>query len=181
MRPKTSAELQEAIVLRHAGHTLSSIAEKTSISPSTLYRAFKTHSVKRGGISQEAIDQAKEQLLNDAGFLDSIKHQVASQIADDLALSRQIREQTLLALEQLQDEPIPSTKARSLAALATTCKITSDIQRRALRLDAGALNEVQELPQLVVECMTPEEVAAIQRRFDGQEKEVSDDLPLMED
>lgn len=186
MRPKTLGELKRAITLRAAGWTLSAIAVDTGLSASTLYRHFKAHSIGRGTLSTEAVEAAKQQLLNDAGFVENLKHTIASAIVDDLAMVKQIREASMLALEELAtDTTAPAMiKSRSLAALATTTKITSDVLRRALRMDDGALNEVEELPTLLVARMDEDEIQAIKSRFnddeDGEES-VSGDLALISD
>jgi AraC-like DNA-binding protein len=191
MRPKTSDELKRAITLRAAGWSLSAIVAKTGISASTLQRHFKIHGVERGTISSEAVEQAKQQLLSDAGFIDDLKQQIASSIVDDLSLVRQLRETLALSLEELTADPTtPATlKARSLAALSTSLKITQDVSRRALRIDnSDSLNGVEELPQLIISKMTDEEIRAAQDRFkddnDGNDDEpesVTDDLVSIED
>jgi AraC-like DNA-binding protein len=189
MRPKTSDELKRAFTLRAAGWTLSAIVSDTGISASTLQRHFKTHGVGRGTLSTEAIDQAKQQLLRDAGFIDDLKHQIASSIVDDLSLVRQLRETLALSIGELSgDTTTPLTlKARSLAALSTSLKITQDVSRRALRIDnSDSLNGVEELPQLIITRMTDEEIRAAQDRFkdydnDDEPESVTDDLLSIED
>lgn len=183
MRPKSAPELKQAVILRAAGYTISAIVEKTGISASTLCRHFKSHNVGRGGLASEAISEARQELLSDAGFVSELKHQIAASILDDLALSRQIRETALLALEDLaSDAGAPAMiKSRALAALATATKITSDVMRRALKMDDGALHQAEELPVLTVRRMTDEEFEAIKNRYKGDEESVSDDLALIDD
>ncbi|WP_031431687.1 helix-turn-helix domain-containing protein [Methylomicrobium agile] len=189
MRPKTSDELKRAITLRAAGWTLSAIVTETGISASTLQRYFRTHGIERGTISTEAVEQAKQRLLSDAGFIDDLKHQIAASIIDDLSLVRQLRETLALSLEELAADPTtPATlKARSLAALSTSLKITQDVSRRALRIDNNdSLNGIQEPTRLIIEKMTDEEMQAAQDRFkedeDVDETELlNDDLVSMED
>jgi hypothetical protein len=172
MRPKTSDELKRAVILRAAGWTLSAIVAETNISASTLQRHFKAHSVGRGTLSTEAVDEARQKLLDDAGFIDNLKHQIAASIVDDLALARQIRESLALSLEELADDPTtsPTMKARALAAIGTTAKITQDIQRKALRMnDSSTLNQVEELPELTIHKMGEAEIEAIRNRFDDDD------------
>jgi AcrR family transcriptional regulator len=121
MPPKTKEAIQHAITLREAGLTLSVIADKTGISASTLFRAFKKHGIGRGELTNELIEEARQQLLNDAGFIDQLKHTIASSIVDDLSLVRKIREMLTLALEEIgSDSSTPAIlKARSLAAFST--------------------------------------------------------------
>lgn len=167
MRPKTSDELKRAVTLRAAGWTLTAIVTETGISASTLQRHFKAHGIGRGTLSAEAVEEARQQLLDDAGFVDNLKHQIAAAILDDLSLARQLRESALLALEELATDTTTPLVARSRAivALATATKITSDILRRALRLDNGALNQVEEVPVLTVLKMTDEDIEQVQREL----------------
>jgi AraC-like DNA-binding protein len=186
MRPKTTEELQRAIVLREAGYTLAAITERTGISASTLQRAFRKHAVGRGALSTVAVEQARQQLLNDADFVGGLKHSVASAVTDDLAIVRQIRETLVLSLEALaSDDVTPAPiKARALAAIATAAKLSQDIQRRSLRMDYPESRQADELTTLVVYKMTDEEVREAQNRlrddYDEQES-VNDDLLLIED
>ena len=94
----TKKALEQAIILREAGYSLASIANKTGVSSATLFRQFKKHGIKKGSISDSAIVDAKKQLLNDAGFIDSLKHQIAASITDDLAHVKQLREASTLLL-----------------------------------------------------------------------------------
>lgn len=182
MRPKSAPELKQAVILRAAGYTISAIVEKTGISASTLHRHFKSHNVGRGGLTSEAISEARQELLNDAGFLSDLKHQIAAAVLDDLVITKQIREAALLALEELATDSTapPMIKSRALAALATATKITSDVMRRALKMDDGALNQVEELPVLTIRKMTDAEFESIKNRHKGAEESVSDDLSTAE-
>lgn len=103
-RPILPKQIQKAIVLRDAGHSLSSITDKLGISASTLYRAFKKHSVERGSLTSLTIEEARNQLLNDAGFIGDLKATIASSICEDISLARQIREAISLSLEELIDD-----------------------------------------------------------------------------
>jgi len=184
-RPYSSAELKEAVVLRQAGCSLSAITEKTGLSGSTLYRHFRTHSVNKGSITAEAIEEARQQLITDADFIGSLKSHIASSIIDDLQMSKRIKEQCLLTMEALEDDSIPPMlRSRSLASLATATKVASDIQRRCLRLDDPAtLLQTEDLPQLTITRMSDEEIERAQHRFGAFEvdEEVTTDLVLEED
>jgi len=162
--PKTVKEIKRAITLREGGYSIAAIAQKTGISPSTLTRHFDKHGVGRGALTTKAINCAKEELLNDAGFMSDLKQQIASSIVDDLAQSQSIRSAISLSLEQLvsdAEEPA-SVKARSLSALATATKITQEIQRKALNVESyNQENELLTLPTLSITKMTDEEVEEV--------------------
>lgn len=174
MRPKLPADIKRAIALREAGYSLATITEKTGLSASTLYRHFKKHSIERGALMTDSIEEARQQLLNDAGFLNDLKQQIAASIVDDLALVKQIRESLALSLEELtEDATTPaSLKARSLAALSTTLKLTQDINRKALNMDTTDQQQFEELPTLAITKMTDEEIKAAQDRFKNEDEEL---------
>lgn len=157
--------LKKAVALRSAGFTLAAITEKTGISASTLYRHFKALDLKRGALSSLTIDQAKEQLLADGGLVGEIKHLIAAQINEDIALARSIRDGLTLAIEDLINDPSTpaSLKSRAYAALATSLKVTSDVARRALQIDDMAFTS-QELPTLTICKMTEEDIEEIKAR-----------------
>lgn len=176
MRPKLPAEIERAIVLREAGWTLSGIVEQTSISASTLQRAFKRHSVERGGLTSNAVERAREQLLQDAGFLGEIKHTIASIILDDISLARRIRESLLITLEEIDgDKLTPAVvKARSLAALSTALSITQAVSRKALNAD-DSKQTLDELPVLEVRRMTDDDIREVQESLrEGNEDDIDD-------
>ena len=155
----TKKALEQAIILREAGYSLASIANKTGISSATLFRQFKKHGIKKGSISDSAIVDAKKQLLNDAGFIDSLKHQIASSITDDLAHVKLLREASALLLEEIMSDKSlpPHYKARGVTALVTGVRLTQDISRRALRADQVDL-EIQDLPELTIRELTNDDI-----------------------
>lgn len=165
--------IKRAVTLRAAGYTLSAIVEETGISTSTLYRYFKELDIERGKWNAESINDAQERLLNDSTFIDSIKLMIASAIEDDLAFARQIREAMALTLEEIiHDRKVSSpVKARSLAALSTSLKLTQDVQRKALNIDnTNQSLQLEELPTLTIVKMTDAEEQAIRGR--KKEKEL---------
>ena len=168
---RTKNDLTQAIILRESGYTLAAICEKTGLSPSTCYRAFKKLDVTRGALSKDTLKSAKQKLLEDAGLVGDLKNAIASQISDDLALARSIREGLTLAMESLiNDAATPATlKARSYAALATSLKSTSDLMRRALQIDDGTVT-TQEVPQLTITKMTEAEIKAVQSLNNGDDE-----------
>lgn len=161
---KTTKEIKRAIALREGGFSVAAIAQKTNISPSTLTRHFKNLGASKGGLTAKAIDSAKDQLFNDAGFIGDLKQQIAGSIVDDLAQSKSIREAIALSLEQLvgDGEELASVKARALSALATATKITQEVQRKALDVDGyNNSRDMDELPELVITGMDSARVAEI--------------------
>ncbi|MDD5462594.1 MAG: hypothetical protein PHG00_13330 [Methylococcales bacterium] len=167
------AALKKAITLRLAGYSLASIAFKTGLSASTLYRQFSKLKVKSGSISAAALDEARNELLNDAGFVNDLKHTIAASIVDDIMVAKRTREAIVLTLDELIDEQSAikasladlSLRARALAALATSLSVTQVVQRKALNVDAESYQQVQELPTLTIRKMSDDDVAEIQDRL----------------
>lgn len=159
--------LKRALLLREAGHSLAAISDKTGLSPSTLYRHLKRLQITRGELTSESVEQAKQNLLQDAGFIDELKHTIAASIIDDLSIVRMIRESLILSLEDLTaDTTTPaSMKARSLAALSTSLSITQTVQRKALNIDAETQKQFEELPVLTIRKMDDTEIAAVRNRL----------------
>lgn len=120
----------QAVILREAGYTLSAIAERLGISLSTVQRLLKKHKAVAGAATHALIEKAREEMLASAFSLESVQQTAAALVLDDLALSQQIRQKLFSALDLLEpDSPIVF---RSLAASATTLKLTQDVGRRAL-------------------------------------------------
>ena len=172
---RLKSDLQQAIVLREAGLTLSAIVDKTGLSASTLYRVFKKHDIGRGDLTNESIEEARNQMLNDAGFIDQLKYTIASSIVDDLSLVKRIRESLILALEEINKDTATSgtLKARSLAAFSTSLKITQEVQRKALNIDSFHDNQANEkLPILTICKMTTEDVQQVQDRLSDDDDSI---------
>lgn len=157
--PKTADQIKQAIVLRDAGYSLAAIAERTGVSASTLSRAFKRHGITKGGLSNEAVDLARQQLLADGGLLDQLKHEIAAAIVDDISHVKQLRTAAALLLEELMvDTSLPAHyKTRGLAALSTSLRLTQETARKALRVDEMQ-PEASELPELVITELSNEEI-----------------------
>ena len=166
--PTLPEDVRHVLELRAAGHSVASIVERTGISSATIFRHCRKHAVHRGSLSESAVEKARQQLLDDADFVGSLRHHIASSILDDLQMSQRLKASALLALEQIEeDDTIPAMiKARSLASIATAVKVSSDIQRRCLRLDdPTSLLQSDDLPQLTISLMTQEEIERAQNRF----------------
>lgn len=159
---KTASEIEEAIAYRTAGWSISAISERTGISHSTLDRHFKTHGVAKGSVSTEAVDKAAAELQTIMS--DTLRREIAAAIIDDVSTFKAIRGALMINLEQLMaDHTLPSHyRARGLAAIATSLKLTSDTISKTLQIHNQEI-EQSELPELVVRELTAEEVEEIRR------------------
>jgi transposase-like protein len=176
--PKTSDELKAAIALRDAGYSIASISEKTGISSATLSRHFAKHKVGKGSLTDEAVTLARSKLLQDGTFIDSLKHEIASTVLDDVAQFRQLRHAMTVTLDDLlNDATLPSHyKMRGLAAYATTLKLSQETIRRALQID-NQEPEPESLPTLTIYELTPEEITQMRQE---QTKDAIYDEPDIE-
>ncbi|MCF8977809.1 hypothetical protein GIW46_06290 [Pseudomonas syringae] len=182
---KTPDQASQAVILREAGWTISAIAERLSISISTTQRILKKHGVVAGAGVEALIAKAREELLATAFSLDTVQQTAASLVADELALSQQIRIKLANAIEAL--DPTDPIVFRGLAAASTTLKLTQDVTRRALPLEK--LNQalgIEELPELKIHIMTEVDVAEMraQQRLEEAERDgnlegVKDELETM--
>ena len=168
------AKLRQAITLRSGGYSLSAIAEKTNISPATLYRHFKTSGITKCSLKVLTINQASKQLLQDAGFITELKETIASSIVDELTINRRIREAITLSVEELltETEASASVKLRSLASAATALSVSQTIARKAYRLETiDPFSNPDQLPVLKIWRMTDSQVRAMRSASDTQEDE----------
>ncbi|WP_305909594.1 hypothetical protein Q9L42_004635 [Methylomarinum sp. Ch1-1] len=165
--------------MRDAGYSLASIADKTGISIATLARHFKRHGVSKGSLTDESVELARQQLLSDAGFIDSLKAQIAASIVDDLAHVRQLRTASAILLEEmLNDKNLPPHyKTRGVAALSTSLRLTQEAARKALRVDELE-PEPSELPELIVSELTAAEIEEMRKE---QQSDSVYDLPAPEE
>ncbi|MCL7421614.1 MAG: hypothetical protein M8364_11995 [Methylobacter sp.] len=162
--PKTTEEIKQAIVLRESGYSLAAISQRTGISPATLARHFKKHGVIKGGLSDSAVDEARQQLMKDAGFVNDLKDQIAAAIVDDLSHVQQLREASTLLLEELMTNKAlpPHYKTRAIAALATSLRLTQEAWRKSLKVDE-LQPEPESLPALTIYELTPEEITQMRQ------------------
>lgn len=161
-RVKTPSQIEQAVTLRLAGYSVASIAEITGISPATLNRHFIKLGASKGGVSSEAVELARQQLLSDGTFINDLKHQVAAVLLDDLAqFTQQRRALSLFVDDLINDSSLPAHyKLRGAAAAATSLRLTSETIRKTLGVDSMPVEE-SELPTLTIEELTAPEIQAI--------------------
>lgn len=162
---KTNAELKQALILRNGGYSVAAIATRTGISTSTLSRHFKKLGTARGSLTDDAVMEARQQLLNDAGFMSELKQQIAAVIVDDLAHVIQLREAMALTLEAMMtDASLPAhSKTRGIAALATSLRLTQEAARKALSIDDQQI-EQEAMPQLLISELTTADIDELRRQ-----------------
>ena len=158
----TPPQKRQALTLRAAGYTITTISDKTNVSVSTLKRLFTEHKVKKGELKQSVINKATDELLHDASTVEEIKREIASLIHDDLAQVKRLRLAMAEAVEVL--EAADTTEAlqvmRAVSAGAVALKSTSETLRKSLGMDRD--DDVSgDLPELVISVLTEVEMSDI--------------------
>ena len=104
-------------------------------------------------------------------------------MADDIALSNRLRDRVAAVLEQMETMPASSPQevvqlTRSLAAISTTLKLSSDTLRQTLGVNQRQLHQsnTQDLPELPIVNLTEEEVEEIRNHAETLSTGISDGL-----
>lgn len=153
-------EISQALAMREAGYTALSISQRLGISIRSLQRHFAGHGTKKGAIKQELLTAAREEILKRVISDDTIKEEAARLINDDLAHVRHLRSIMVAASEQLHACSLKEAiqVMRAAAAYSTAIKNTSDMIRHTLRLDDTIESADENLPELVINEMTQEQI-----------------------
>ena len=179
-KQKTPDQAVQAVILCEAGWTVSAIADRLSISVSTVQRLLKKNNAVAGAGTQALIERAREELLTSAFSLEAVQQTVAALVTDELALSQQIRTKLANALEAL--DPTDPVTFRGLAAASTTLKLTQDVTRRSLPIEKlNQASEFEELPVLQIHIMTEQDVAEMRAKQRLEEAEISGDTQGTQD
>lgn len=163
----------QVVALREAGYTLTSIASRLDIGISSVQRIIKKHGAVAGAATAEVIARARDEMIAAAYSLESVRQIAASLVHDDLDLAQRTRQKAAEVLEAIAvtaDSAMQS--ARAIVAVATTLKLTQDVQHRALPLDKlERADSVEELPEIHIKIMGPDDVKAIREQ---QRKEAAE-------
>jgi AraC-like DNA-binding protein len=168
----TLSQCRRAIVMRHAGHSVASIAAAVGCSARTVSRLCSRFGVRRADFRKEAIERARADLLNDSTFTDALKSDLRALALDTAAQARALRDKISVTLEHIQPSDLESAAvaSRALAALATSLKVTAD----TLKSLEVATVSAEELPELTVAVMDQAEIDEVKREnmgddYDGEE------------
>ena len=167
----TPKEITEMLALREAGYTALAISQMTGLSVRTVYRHLATHGIKKGSLKKEVIENARAELLNLVTSSTTIREQAAKIISDDLAHTTHIRNIVIEASEHLKaTNPQEAVLVmRAAAAYSTVIKNTSDTIRHSLGLDK-LVDDVGDLPELVIEEITNEQALAMHAKLVNEEE-----------
>jgi hypothetical protein len=115
-------------------------------------------------LSSKAVNDARQELLNDGGFISDLKLHIAAALIDDLQQAKDIRASVSVILSELmQDELTPVTyKARAVAALATTLTLSQKMMRITLAMDDQPI-EQESLPNLLISELTQADIDEMRR------------------
>jgi predicted transcriptional regulator len=167
----TPKQKAHALALREAGYTALAVAQKVGVCRRTVNKWFHEHGTKKGSLRVEVVEAARAELVNSIANDDSIRKEIASLIADDMAHATVLKEKMLDALELLQPTNIgeAALTLRASASYATSLKALSDTVRASLKLEHSIPSAMlDELPELIVSELNADEIAGIQQ---GQTEE----------
>ena len=155
----TPTEVTEILALREAGYTVLAISQKLNISVRTTHRHLATHGAKKGSLTQEVIECARNELFKLITSNTSIREEAAKQITDDIAHSNHLRAILIEASEHLKATTLQEAVLvmRGAAAYSTAFKNTSDTIRHSLGTDK-LTDEENELPELFIMELTDEQI-----------------------
>ncbi len=165
----------QVIAYLEAGFSKAATSRQAGVSLSTVKRIADDPSVKPGKHHAELVTAASES-LHSALSSDFAKKQLASLVVDDLAIAASLREEIATLLEQAKSMTPTNlkesgAKARVLSSAATAHKLSTDNLRAILSIAAPSV-EVEELPELVVTEMLPDQIAEIRTQQDEEAKEM---------
>jgi transposase-like protein len=175
----TLSQCRRVIVMRHAGHSVASIAAAVGCSARTVSRLCSRYGVVRADFRRAAIEKAKAELLDDGKFTEALKADLRALALDTAAQARALRGKISVTLEHIEpcDLETAAVASRALAALSTSLKVTADTLR-GLEL---AATESEELPTLSVAVMDQAEIDEVKREnMEGNEGEEMDGDALAE-
>lgn len=158
--------LAEALTLREAGYTTTSIAQRTGISLRTLARLFERHHARKGSVKAELVDEARKQLVEAITSGERVREQAAQLVADDLAHTLLLRQRMAEAADHLRADNLPEAALlmRACAAWAVALKSSSDVMRHSLRVErALEAGDAQDVPELVVREVTVAEALQLRK------------------
>lgn len=178
----TPAEVVNAIALREAGYSHLAISQKLNLSLRTVQRHLSSHGVVKGSLKAEVIDKAKAEMINLVSSSPVIREEAAKLVLDDIAHSNHLRSIMLEAAEHLKATDVKEAALvmRAAAAYSTALKNTSDTIRHSLGTDK-AIDEVQELPELIVRELTAAEAMAMGASNLVKDDAFGDHINLMAD
>lgn len=165
----TPSQRNEIIIMREAGHSIASIADKTGVGSTAIKSVFREHKISKGAATAALIDESRKRLVSDHNFSETLKATIAGLVSDDLAIIRRLRENILSTLELIEsdDSLSPVMRGRSLAALSTSLSLTQQTYRKSLQLSKheGTINS-DELPILTMHHLTASQEESIRKVAD---------------
>lgn len=170
-------KLAEAAAMREAGFSLATISSRCGASIRTLQREFHAYKVIPGAAKAALVEKAREELVGTVLGHEKLTIYVARLIHDDVANVMRIRDRVAEGIEALEfgTHQQALEASRALAALSTSLRVTHEVLRGSLRMDAIQSDlDVADLPMLTIRGMTPNEFDAIRARAEAPDEELAD-------
>lgn len=180
----TLTQIKHVIALRTCGATRAVIAQQTGVSISTVARICARFGATKGRARQQLVEEAQKQLIEKINDSRSLLNEATQQLADDLVLTRIIREKIVEGVLNLQlSDPLEvANSLRALNSAASALASAQKIGRIATRADSLADHD-KELPVLQINEMSADDIKQVKdnlrRERNSKESEVEDEEQLM--
>jgi predicted transcriptional regulator len=177
-------QVKLVLAMRETGCTRLVIANETGLSVSTVARICKRFSARKGRIKRELVEAAQKNLIEKINDSQSLLNEATNQLADDLALSKLLRERIASGVLSLITTD-PTETANSLRALNSAASAFLSVQK-ASRIATGAdslADHNEELPVLQISEMSADDIKQVKenlrRERNSKESKVEGDEQLM--
>lgn len=173
MSKRTPAETEAKIVAAmELGRSLPDIARQFRLDLSTVRRIRQRYGVLLGSARAELVAEAREEARR-ALDSDWIRDQAAMLIRDDIAQVHQLRDhinELLMAIPKASNMSEHGLLARSLTAISSALKNSSDMAHKSLGMDR---QDIQQdcLPTLIISELAASEVTEMRKRQTGDDTE----------
>lgn len=170
----TPEQVSQVVVLREAGYTTAMISSEVGLSPATVKRIYTAQNAKKGAVSKELVEKARNDVINSIADNDKLKAMTAKLIQDNLAINELIRDKVVESVSKLEpvDTETAALSLRGLTAASTSIKNTSDAVRSLLSFDH--LNgDVEGLETLTYYDLTEEDIKEMRRQQEEEMKIVT--------
>lgn len=162
------------VAMREVGYSIGVIASKFGCSSSTVKRICLQHNASKGCASEEMMEQSREALRKAIGGDSAIQEIAAAVYLDTKQHSEEMRAKLGEALSMLVINNAEDAKnvIRLMTPYANALKLSTDAIRSALKIDTTDRVDEDELPSLVIECISDEEVSEIRRQQAMEDREL---------
>lgn len=175
----TPDQVKQVAILREAGWTLTTIADRTGLSLSTVQRVLRRTGTKAGEAEAALVDAARKELRESISSDANLHQLYAEIISDSISQIRLARAKSAEIVEALylQDTQNAPQLMRAIAAHATATKLHADTFRSLLPRPI----DQEALPELIIRAMTQDDVERLRQEQKEMDIEMGDASPDIEE